>query len=672
MAIAIGLAAYATDLFESIEMDTVDARFQVRGTQDVPSDVVVVGVDDTTFSELDEQWPFPRSFHGDLIAALDQAGAKAIAYDVQFTEPTTAKEDNALIRAVDAAATPIVLATIEVNNRGETNIFGGLDLEQLGARAGNSQLPPSSGGVFRRLPYSTRGLESFAVVAHEVASGSEVDSGEFEPGGAWIDYAGPAGTISTYPFSRVLSGDVPASDLAGKTVVVGATSPDLHDLHPTPMGGDELMSGAEIQANAITTVASGFPLGSASSAVNVVLIVVLGMVAPAVSLRLGQWWSLAVALAAGVLFLVGAQLAFNSGSIVAVVYPLLALAIGIVASLAVRQLLTTMQLRRQERIISGELPPGSEFAGHTIAELAGRGGMGVLYRATHKQLGVIRALKMIAPEHAADEEFRERFKRESRMAARIEHPNVIPIHEVGEEDGLLYISMRFIEGSDLGQLIAAEGKLAPRRAAAIVDQVGFALDAAHSAGLVHRDVKPGNVLVEQSARGDHAYLTDFGLSKSTGETSLTATGMVVGTIDYMPPEQFTEQGADPRADVYALGCVLYRALTGRVPFERDSYQAKVFAHMSADPPKPTESVPGLPEELDRVVARAMAKDPRQRYGTTGELGRASLEAVVGKTTADPERIPEAAEGREAEWTEATEVAPAEAHETAPPKDRDEA
>lgn len=290
------------------------------------------------------------------------------------------------------------------------------------------------------------------------------------------------------------------------------------------------------------------------------------------------------------------------------------------------------------------LDPGSVFAGHRIEEVAGRGGMGVLYRATHLELGVPRALKLIVPEHTTDDEFRSRFKRESRIAARIEHPHVIPVHAVGEEDGVLYISMRFISGKDLGQLITAEGPLDPARAVRLIDQVADALDAAHEADLVHRDVKPANVLVEPGRRSEHAYLTDFGLTKLTSSQSvMTASGMFVGTIDYMSPEQFEGDRLDGRADVYALGCVLYQALTGRIPFDRDSYQGKIFAHLSAEPPKVSDTVAGLPGRLDDVIRRAMAKKPEDRYASAGELGQAALGAAGAASSlgAGPQREPEA-------------------------------
>ena len=197
---------------------------------------------------------------------------------------------------------------------------------------------------------------------------------------------------------------------------------------------------------------------------------------------------------------------------------------------------------------------GAHIAGCRIETVAGRGGMGIVYRATQLSLGRPVALKLIAPEHAADANFRERFQRESRMAAAIDHPNVIPVYEAGEEDGRLYLVMRWVAGTDLHRLLRAEGRIEPERAAAIVNQVAGALDAAHAAGLVHRDVKPANVLLS----GDHAYLADFGLTRFAGADTLTTAGHFLGTVDYMAPEQFHPGPNDARADVYALACVLLR------------------------------------------------------------------------------------------------------------------
>ena len=234
--------------------------------------------------------------------------------------------------------------------------------------------------------------------------------------------------------------------------------------------------------------------------------------------------------------------------------------------------------------MDARLAPGTVFAGYRIEGIAGRGGMGVVYRATQLTLERRVALKLVTPELADDSEFRERFKRESRLAASIDHPNVITIHEAGEAEGQLYISMRYVEGTDLGALIARGGPLEPRRAAHVVSQVAAALDAAHARGLVHRDIKPANVLIERRDGEEHAYLTDFGLTKrSDARSELTRTGQWVGTLDYAAPEQVAGSSVDARADVYALGCLLYKALAGSAPFGGREDVAKLYAHVNEAP-----------------------------------------------------------------------------------------
>jgi hypothetical protein len=258
--------------------------------------------------------------------------------------------------------------------------------------------------------------------------------------------------------------------------------------------------------------------------------------------------------------------------------------------------------------------------------------MGLVYRARQRRPDRIVALKVIAPEAAADPQFRSRFEREAATAAEIEHPNVIPVYEVGEDGESLYIAMRFVEGVDLGDLQMAHGRLEPGRTGRLIAQVADALDAAHAHGLVHRDVKPGNVLVTAT---DHVYLTDFGISKRTDDAvGLTKTGALVGTADYIAPEQIEGRSVDARADVYALGSVTYQLLSGHVPFERESALAKIFAHLNDPPPRMVGVVPPLAD----AVQRAMAKRPEDRFPSAGEFGRAvtratSHESGVGRAIA---------------------------------------
>jgi DNA-binding NarL/FixJ family response regulator len=280
---------------------------------------------------------------------------------------------------------------------------------------------------------------------------------------------------------------------------------------------------------------------------------------------------------------------------------------------------------------SGDSEPeiGATFAGHRIDGVAGRGAMGVVLRATDLVLDRRVALKLIAPLYARDAIFRARFERECRIAAGLDHPNVVPIFHAGEERGQLYVTMRYVEGTDLKALLARERWLDPARAVAIVAQVAAALDEAHAHGLVHRDVKPANVLLAERAGGERAFLTDFGVSKqrTSDDPALTGTGMAIGSVDYMAPEQAEVAPVDARTDVYALGCVLFHALTGSVPFIRGNDLERMWAHVHEAPPAPTSIDKRLPPGFDDVLARALAKRPDDRYQSAGELARAARAAT---------------------------------------------
>ncbi len=282
---------------------------------------------------------------------------------------------------------------------------------------------------------------------------------------------------------------------------------------------------------------------------------------------------------------------------------------------------------------------GSTIAGYRIEAQIGRGGMGVVYLAEEPQLGRHVAIKVIAPEYASDEAFRRRFERESRLAASIEHPNAVPVYQAGDEEGTLFLVMRYVPGTDLRALLEDVGALEPARAANIVAQIAGALDEAHCRGLVHRDVKPANILIASHRGRDHAYLTDFGLTKqASGDPALTQTGQWVGTIDYAAPEQLDGSRVDARADVYALGCVLFQALTGRVPFDKDSDVAKLAAHLKEPPPRASDQVSELPGEVDAIIARALEKELDERFPSAGDLGRAIIAACEDRPIDAPERV----------------------------------
>jgi CHASE2 domain-containing sensor protein len=339
-AIGVALLLNQTHALEALELKSVDTRFALREVHKPPANVAIVGINDDTFSQLQLQWPFPRSLDASVIDRLKRDGARAIVYDVQFTEPTTPvndtplakqaalSEDDDLINAVQRAGN-VVLATSEVGPGGENDIFGGGDmLARIGARAGAAVFPPDADGVDRRMLYSFNGLRTLGIVGAELASGRAISPTALGGTSAWVDFAGPAGTFPEFSFVSVLRGEVPARELSGRTVVVGATASNLQDVHATPFDDAGLMSGAELTANAIVTAERGFPLQPSGGYVTLLLIVGFGAFAPVLGLRLAPGWVIALCLGAGAAYAIAVQLAFAGGLILPFVVPLTALALG--------------------------------------------------------------------------------------------------------------------------------------------------------------------------------------------------------------------------------------------------------------------------------------------------------------------------------------------------------
>jgi serine/threonine-protein kinase len=637
LAVAGGLAAHATGLLGWFERPTVDARFSLRGDRSSPSNVVVVGIDDDSVGHL-PRFPFSRRLHARVLRNLHKAGARLIVYDISFDRPTTEAADLALLQAARQAA-PVVFGTSLISPTGATQVLGGAaNLASIGDEAAAADLLPDSDGVLRHTLAAVNGLPSIASVVARRLTG-DAETRRLRDG--WIDFAGPPGKVRSLSFAAVLAGHFDPSIVRGKVVVVGATAPVLQDVHDTAAGSP--MAGPEVQANAVATALAGFPLHSPSGVVTVLLIVALACLVPLLGLRLGTLGTCLAAAASVALWSLATQLSFDSGVVLDYSDPLVALVIGgggaaimgMWADGRERQRLRSMFAADAggvvERVLedSGQRPiePTAIIAGYRIEQVIGRGGMGVVYRARQLALDREVAIKLIAADRAQDPAFRERFKSESRIAASIEQANVVPVYEAGEDEGLLFIAMRLVDGFDLAQLLSRVGTLGRERAARITLQIAGALDAAHTLGLVHRDVKPANVLLTLDVP-EHAYLTDFGIARHVGALArITRADRWVGTLDYLAPEQIRGEPLRASADIYSLTCLLYHCLVGHPPFPHDTEAAIMWAHVSAPRPSATAIRPDLPPELDAVIARGMATDPDERFPTAGSFAAASARAL---------------------------------------------
>jgi CHASE2 domain-containing sensor protein/tRNA A-37 threonylcarbamoyl transferase component Bud32 len=651
LAATAGLAAHSNGALNWLERGSVDARFSLRGPQRAPAEVAVVGIDDNSLGDL-PRYPFSRRLHARVMENLHAAGARLIVYDISFDRPSTQTDDQALFIAAERVA-PVVFATSLISPSGATQVLGGNpNLAHIGDRAAAADLTPDGDGVLRHLLDQTNHLPTIAAAVAWQLDGKPPDWQHLRAG--WIDFPGPPGTVQKLSFVKVLENHFDPASVRGKVVVVGATASPLQDLHSTAAGGP--MPGPEVQADAISTVLRGFPLRSPSNAVTVLLIVLLALLAPIAGVRLDTLGILFTGIGLLCLWSVVSQLAFDSGVVLDYANPLVSLLLGTAGTLMI-----TLQADRRERtrlrklfaanatavveqVLHGDghgpLEPTAIIAGYKIEEVVGRGGMAVVYRATQLALDRTVAIKLITPERSRDAVFRARFRSESRIAASIEHPNVIPVYEAGEDDGLLFIAMRLVDGIDLSQLLRHQGSLEPTRAIRLIEQLAGALDAAHARGLVHRDVKPANVLVT-FGEPEHAYLTDFGIAKHMGASEgVTRADQWIGTLDYLAPEQIQGKVVDGGADIYALAGVLHHCLTGQTPFPRDNEPAKLWALINAPPPAPSRLRASLPEAIDEVIARGMAKDPALRFASATELAQAcarvfGLARVAGRAMTSP-------------------------------------
>jgi adenylate cyclase len=350
------LAAYAFDVLDDSELDTVDARFSIRGDLAPPEDIVIVGIDDPSITELGERWPFPRTLHAEAIKQLRADGARVIGYDVQFTEPSENPDDDQELADAIAQAGNVVLATTIVDDRGRTNVFGGDEiLRTLRTRAAYAGYATDPGRVVRRMAHDLEKLETLAVAIVERAQERQVPKDEFPTERPWIDYHGKA-NVKTIPFYRVVRGEVPKGTFEDKIVIVGATSPILQDVHPTSVSSDNYMYGVEVLANSVSTLIRDFPLREAPAWTTVALILLFGAVGPLIAIRFGPLRAALIGLGLAILYALFVQIIFNTGVIVGFLYPLVSLAFGVVGALAVAVVLNAFERQRVRDLFSRFVP----------------------------------------------------------------------------------------------------------------------------------------------------------------------------------------------------------------------------------------------------------------------------------------------------------------------------
>jgi serine/threonine-protein kinase len=647
----VALGLHASGLLAALEDASVDQRLRLRPAK-TPADVVVIALDRRSFDVLGEPPPLPRSLHGRLLDRLRRFEPRVIAYDVQFTEETDTAEDSALYEAVSRAR-PVVLVTSDVALDGDTRVLGSTaNVEAAGGFVASARLPLSRGGVYRRVAPSVAGLDSLAFVAARVAGRAPAAGIDSE--GLLIDYAGPPGTIRTVSFTDVLEGRVPRAVFEGKAVVIGITAESQGDMHRTPMASHDLMTGAEIQANALSTVMRGLPLRDGPAWLAALLVAIFAVLGHALASRLSAAWLAAATLATLAAMAAISYAVLLAGVVMQVAGVGVALLIGVCAGGFARQL----RMRRRERELravlvrlagTGDvdellarvradelvlLSEGARFGDYEVQRALGIGGMGVVHLARHVPSDRLVALKVLSARLSDRTDMRDRFIREAQAANALDHDAVVSVIEAGEIADRPYIAMQYVEGCTLADLVRTPN-LTPTRAVELLAPIADALDHAHRRGVIHRDVKPSNVLVD----GDgSAYLADFGIAHVLDATRMTTD--FVGTPAYTAPEQINAEPLTGACDQYALGCVLFECLTGRLPFPDPTFAGVMRAHVVQPPPPASSFVPALGDAIDAVLGRALAKRPSERHrscaafisAASGALGRAATPAGGGPAT----------------------------------------
>jgi adenylate cyclase len=612
LASSVGVLAYATHVLRRTELQSIDARFSIRGTQRPSANVVLVAIDPATFqtltnSGLHSEFPFPRRYDAQVIDHLRLAGAKAIVMDLEFTHQTDVADDDALIEAIGRARGKTVLAALEVEPDGATGVLGGGNLlRELGARAADARLPEDSDGVIRRFAYSYDNLHSLAVVAAETATGRPIPASRFAGGTLPIDFAGPPETVKAVPYSTVLKGHFPRSLFQGKIVIVGATAPVLHDVHATATSGSGVMSGPEIWANATATLLRGVPLTDVAGWVNIVLIALLGFAVPVGSLRMHQWRALLVGLALAVGFTILTQIAFEHGHIVAFVYPLLALAVGTLGTLAVLYVGETIERERVHDLFSRFVP--ADVVDQVVARADGNLRLGAVERDCTVLFSDLRGFTSFAEKQPAERVIEVVNCYLSEMTEAILGAGGTLIAYMG--DGIMAVFGAPLEQPDHAHraLTAATEMIGPRleRFNAWVAEQGHDHEFVMGVGVNSGLVMAGNIGSEQ--RVEYTALGD------TTNTASRLEGMTKGSGHMLFVSDTTrERMQDPPDNLVLVGELEIRGRVAAVPV-----WTILGAEPTGDGPVAAEPVRAEPAGAESVRAEPAGAEPVRAEPTGAE------------------------------------------------------
>ena len=638
VAVVVALGLGHVGLLDFLDEAAVDAHFEVRGALAAPDSVAVVAIDDDTPVELHESYPLSRRRHAQAIDRLRALGARTIVYDITFEDARAPGADRALVAAI-GRRDDVVLATARVAIDGSRTVrFLGEhgDVADIGAVSGYDGIEAP---VARRVPASEGALDSLSVAGARRA-GAAIASGWLADDELWVDYPGGASTIDTIPFTELVRGRARRELVENRVVVVGSEVSSDHDLHATSAPGDELMSGAEIHAAAIASLLSGSPLRDAPWWALALLTFAGGLGGALAGRRIASTMGIVAFAGTALAVIVANQALFERQLLVPLAPPLLGLLLATAGSAVVSARVVVQErdrLRRDfaafdaaavESVLHGSQtalgPAAAEqiVSGYRLESLLGRGSMGVVYRATELTTQKSVAVKILQPHLVDDPDYRRRFEREAMLARAVVHPSVLPVLASGDDDGVLFIATRLVEGADAAALVKERGPLSPARAVEIVEAVAGALDAAHAAGLVHRDVKPSNVLVD-SGPDAGVYLADFGVARAVESGAATSERSTVGTLAFAAPEQLRGEPAGPAVDVYGLAGSFHFLLTGRPPYSGHDAAAVIAAHLSAPPPR----LAGELAVYDAALADGLAKSPQQRRLSAGDFAHALRQAL---------------------------------------------